>query len=114
VDHRRDRLFTDDVTEERILEIAGSLGTLVVQPGWSVWESLVRESREAALEDLVIAPPEKILFWQGYSAALRHVIEAPDQLLEMAKGIQEEQQERTGDISDRVRVGPYDSADPSV
>jgi hypothetical protein len=111
--HRQPKLFPDNVSEEQILETAGALGTLTVQPGWAVWEALVRESREASLEDLATSPPDKVLYWQGYAAALGAVMNAPSHLLDQARAVQEEQAERDGTMNDRVRVGLHD-ADPSV
>lgn len=108
--HPKPKLFPDDVSEDQILEAAGALSTLVVQPGWTVWEAMVRESREAALEDLATSAPDKVLYWQGYAAALAAVLNAPGHLLGQAKEVQDEQSDR-GEINDKVRVG---YADPSV
>jgi hypothetical protein len=59
------------------------------------------------------SPPDKVLYWQGYAAALGAVMNAPSHLLDQARAVQEEQAERDGTMNDRVRVGLHD-ADPSV
>jgi len=104
VQDRKAKLF-DNITNDDLLKVAASLINLTLHSGWGTWEGMIRESREAALENLAMCGPEDIRYWQGYVAALLGVLEGPRYLADRAKEIQDEKQAETGDLIDKVRVG---------
>lgn len=101
---RKAKLF-DGASDDAILDIAADLVNLTLQQGWYAWEGMLRDSREDALEHLAEAGPDMIRYWQGYVAALLHVLEGPKFLADRAREIQDAKAEETGAIDDRVRVG---------
>lgn len=102
-DRRKARIF-ENIDDNALLKIAAHLINLTLQPGWATWEGMVRESREAALENLANCGPDDVRYWQGYVSALAGILSGPDFIFARAKEIQDETQETTGMIKDHVRV----------
>lgn len=75
----------EDLEVNRFLASAELLGQLSALPAWEAWEGLLREMRQAALEELASgSDPGEFRYWQGVAGALGEILSRPKRIIAAA------------------------------
>lgn len=100
----RSSIYEDRLTASQALEVVAGLNSLMSHPSWKVWEKGIREARDAHLESLAQAAPDKVQWFQGYVAALGAILRGPEDALAIAA--EAEEQLRREDKTPTLRLVP--------
>lgn len=102
---------------DAFLAQAETLAQLADLPAWSVWNTLLRDMRQAALEELAHCTlAEDFRYWQGVAHALAEILERPGRIIAAAGEFQraEEDDKRAFRPELRAIVGAGLDADGDV
>lgn len=80
-----------DLERDRFLAHAEQLAQLVAHPSWQAYTDLLAGMRLAALEEMAKAGPDEFRFWQGWVGALAEMISRPQQIVDTAQVVQEDE-----------------------
>ena len=83
---------------DSFLANAELLAQLSQQPAWEGWTRLLRDMRQAALEELArCSEPGEFRYWQGVAGALGEMLDRPQQIIKRAAEFQrDEEADRKG------------------
>lgn len=74
-----------DLEVDAFLAQAETLAQLAELPAWSAWTALLRDMRQAALEELArCTDPGDFRYWQGVASALAEVLDRPTRIVTAA------------------------------
>lgn len=71
---------------------AEKLGQLMAHPAWDGWVTLLRDMRQASLEELARSTPDDFSYWQGVVAALGQILERPGRVVTEAADYQRDEE----------------------
>lgn len=78
-----------DLEMDAFLAQAETLAQLAELPAWSAWTALLRDMRQAALEELAhCEQPGDFRYWQGVAHALAEILERPTNIVARAAEFQ--------------------------
>lgn len=69
---------------DRFLAQAETLAQLSALPAWDQWTALLREMRNAAMEELITAKVDEVRYWQGVASALGEILDRPGRIIASA------------------------------
>lgn len=73
-----------DLETNAFLAQAETLAQLTAHPAWEVYAGLLRDMRQAALEELAHATPDTFRHWQGVAATLAEMLDRPARIIQAA------------------------------
>lgn len=87
-----------DLEIDRFLAQAESLAQLHAHPAWPAWTALLRDMRQAALEELArVHDPGEFRYWQGVAGALGEILDRPAKIVDAAA-----EHQRTEEVEKKV------------
>lgn len=74
-----------DLEVDAFLAQAETLAQLTALPAWSAWTALLRDMRQAMLEELAqCSDPGEFRYWQGAAHAIAEILERPGRIIATA------------------------------
>lgn len=86
--------LVEDLERDAFLADAESLEQLISHPAWARFDKLLGDMRATALEQLAVAAPIEVPYWQAVTATIREIRERPAQIVTVARTVAAEEQER--------------------
>jgi hypothetical protein len=93
-----------DLETDAFLAQAELLAQLQALPAWAAWVTLLRDMRQAALEQLAQSTPDDFRYWQGAVASLGEIIDRPARMTATAADFQRAEEEEKRVIRPELRA----------
>lgn len=95
----------DALEIDRFLAQADLLARLQSDPAWAGWMDLLRDMRQAALEELArCSDPGEFRYWQGAAGALGEMLERPARITAEAAEYQRTEEEGRSIVRPELRA----------